>query len=274
MINFPNCKINLGLHVISKRADGYHDLETTFVPIPFEDCLEIERAESDSSLAVSGLVVDGPIENNLCWKAYQLLKEKFRLPAIDIRLHKQIPSGAGLGGGSSDAAFTLKLLNEKFRLSLSKDDLLQLAAKLGSDCSFFIHNTSCIGRGRGELLEPVNLPQINGLFGVLVVPPIHISSAWAFQQIAPKKPKTSLELILQNPIQHWRNDLINDFEAPVFEVHPQLKKIKDQLYNAGAVYASMSGSGSAMYGVFEKMPDVPFDPAFRVKSFVFKKEES
>jgi len=274
VISFPNCKINLGLHVISKRADGYHDLETAFIPIPFEDCLEIERAEGESSLAVTGLPVDGPIENNLCWKAYQLLKEKFQLPAIDIRLHKQIPSGAGLGGGSSDAAFTLKLLNQKFRLSLSKDELLQLAAKLGSDCSFFIHNSPCIGRGRGEQLEELKLSQIHKLFGVLVVPPIHISSAWAFQQVNPQRPATSLERILSMPIERWRNELINDFEEPAFRFHAQLKTIKDQLYNLGAVYASMSGSGSAMYGLFEKLPDVSFDPAFTVKSFLFKKDEN
>jgi 4-diphosphocytidyl-2-C-methyl-D-erythritol kinase len=274
VITFPNCKINLGLRVLSKRTDGYHNLETVFVPVPFEDCLEIERAQGESSLAVSGLIVDGPTENNLCWKAYQLMKNEFRLPAIDIHLHKQIPSGAGLGGGSSDAAFTLKLLNEKFRLQLSQDDLLKLAAKLGSDCPFFIINTPCIGRGRGEQLEPLQLPQLEGLFGIIVLPPIHISSAWAFQQLTPKEPAIPLVQLLQRPIQDWREELINDFENPVFNFHPKLREIKDQLYDAGATYASMSGSGAAIYGVFKKMPEITFDSSFAVKSFAFKKGDN
>ena len=274
MITFPNCKINLGLHILSKRADGYHNLETAFVPVPFEDCLEMERAQGEASLVVSGLTIDGSPENNLCWKAYQLLKEKFQLPALDIRLHKEIPSGAGLGGGSSDAAFSLKLLNEKFRLQLAQPDLLEFAAALGSDCPFFIYNVPCIGRGRGEQLQPISLTSLHGLFGILVLPPIHISSGWAFQQIKPQQPAESLQNVLGKPIHHWRQELINDFEKAVFPVHPQLKEIKDQLYSAGALYASMSGSGSAMYGVFDTLPEIKFNASYTVRTFAFKKEEN
>ena len=267
MITFPNCKINLGLHILARRTDGYHDLETAFIPITFEDCLEIQRSTSDSSLVVSGLPIDGPVEENLCWKAYQLLKQQFSLPPIDIRLHKEIPSGSGLGGGSSDAAFCLKLLNQKFNLQLDQQRLMQLASTLGSDCAFFIVNSPCIGKGKGEQLSPLECSQLNNLFGLLVLPGIHISSRWAFQQIVPQSSRTGIQKILEEPVQTWRNQLVNDFEKAVFPIHPRLNQIKDQLYQAGAMYASMSGSGSAIYGLFEKLPEITFDATVSVKSF-------
>jgi 4-diphosphocytidyl-2-C-methyl-D-erythritol kinase len=274
VIAFPNCKINLGLHILARRTDDYHDLETAFIPITFEDCLEIQRSTSESSLIVSGLTIEGPAEDNLCWKAYQLLKQQFNLPPLDIRLQKQIPSGAGLGGGSSDAAFCLKLLNQKFNLNLDQQRLMEMAATLGSDCAFFILNTPCIGKGRGEQLMPIECSQLNNLFGLLVIPGIHISSRWAFQQIAPESSRISIQKVLGEPVQKWREQLVNDFEKPVFQFHPQLKQIKEQLYQAGAVYASMSGSGSALYGLFEKTPEITFDTSVMVKTFTLYNDEN
>jgi len=167
VISFPNCKINLGLNIVGKRSDGYHDLETVFVPVPFEDCLEIGRATGESTISIAGLSIDGNVESNLCWKAYQLLKNRFDLPAIDIKLYKQIPTGAGLGGGSSNAAFTLRLLNEKFNLQIQQHELIDFASQLGSDCAFFIINQPCIGSGRGEVLTPISVPQLDEMFGGL-----------------------------------------------------------------------------------------------------------
>ena len=273
MISFPNCKINLGLYIIGKRSDGYHDLETVFLPIPVEDCLEIERSTNESSIAVSGLTIDGTRDTNLCWKAYQLLKNKFDLPPIEIKLHKQIPTGAGLGGGSSNGAFTLRLLNEKFNLKLKQYELLDLAAQLGSDCPFFIINQPCIGSGRGDILTPISLPQVEDLFGILVMPGIHISSAWAFQQITPAKPTKAIKDLISLPMQEWKNQLHNDFEEPVFKSHSELRKIKDELYHRGAIYASMSGSGSAIYGIFAELPSFQLPDSYLVKSFSLSQRE-
>ena len=274
MIIFPNCKVNLGLRIVGRRNDGYHDLETIFIPVPIEDCLEVERANESTSLTITGIPVEGDPQSNLCLKAYNLLKSKFDLPPIEIKLHKQIPTGAGLGGGSSDAACMLKLLSSKFNLQLKTDQLIDFAAQLGSDCPFFILNTPCIGTGRGDVLEAIDLPQLRGLFGIMVMPGIHISSAWAFQQITINQSAKTIREITSSPVDNWKNELQNDFEIPVFQSYPELKRIKEQLYSSGAIYASLTGSGSALYGLFKELPSISFAPEYIVKSFVLTPKES
>ena len=255
MVFFPNCKINLGLNIIGKRSDGFHDLETIFYPIQIKDAVEVIET-NNAQFSISGLSIDADVENNLCIKAYRLLKKDFpQLPAIQMHLHKTIPMGAGLGGGSADGAFTLKLLSKKFNLSLSEKQLIEYALQLGSDCPFFILNKPCFATGRGELLEQIDL-DLSAYKFIIVHPGIHISTAWAFSQLSgrckrPDSYKSSKEVIRQH-ISTWKDELKNDFEEPVFAQYPEIKKIKDELYHAGAMYSSMSGSGSAVYGIFEK----------------------
>ena len=251
MVSFPNCKINLGLNIVNKRDDGYHDIETVFFPIQLKDALELIEKEK-FEFSTSGFSIEGEPEKNLCIKAYNLLKNDFpKLPAVQIHLHKAIPMGAGLGGGSADGAFTLKLLNKKFELSLSETQLINYSLQLGSDCPFFILNRPCFATGRGEILEPTEL-ELSVYKFLIVQPPIHISTAWAFSTIQPLKPVKSIKQIIQQSISTWKTELINDFEKPVFEKYPEIKNIKDNFYDAGAIYASMSGSGSAVYGIFKK----------------------
>ncbi len=254
MLVFPNCKINLGLQITGKRADGFHNLETVFYPVPFKDALElIPDANNKSGIEFTGtgLTVDGKPEDNLCMKAYHLLKKKFpKLPAVKIHLHKTIPMGAGLGGGSADAAFMLTLLNNKFRLNLSTDQLVNYALELGSDCPFFIINKPCYATGRGEVLEDIRV-DLTGYKMILINPGIHINTGWAFAKIDPAPSKTSIKKIMQQPVESWKAELLNDFEEPVFTAHPQIKEIKDSLYHQGAIYAAMSGSGSTVFGIFE-----------------------
>ncbi|HYM93684.1 MAG TPA: 4-(cytidine 5'-diphospho)-2-C-methyl-D-erythritol kinase [Chitinophagaceae bacterium] len=267
MIVFPNCKINLGLRLLRKRSDGFHDLETVFSPLPIKDALEAVTAANDTQPSIydiqfssSGLKIEGLEEKNLCIKAFQLLKKKFpSLPSIKMHLHKTIPIGAGLGGGSSDGAFTLKLLNKKYDLGLSNQELIDTALQLGSDCPFFIINQPCFATGRGEILETINLDLTAYKF-VLVKPGIHISTSWAFSQVKPALPGKSIREIIQQPIKKWKDELVNDFEEAVFVVHPEIKQIKDQLYQAGAIFAAMSGSGSTVYGIFktEEKPNLVF----------------
>lgn len=255
MVLFPNCKINLGLHITRKREDGYHDLETIFYPIGIKDVLEIIHAPhpvQDVNFSSSGLAIQGNPSDNLCIKAYQLLKKGYpQLPAIQMHLHKQIPMGAGLGGGSADGAFTLKLLNQLFHLEISEEQLIQYALDLGSDCPFFIINQACFGKGRGELLERISLDLSQYQF-LIVNPGIHIGTGWAFSQINPKPVEQSLVSLINQPIATWKNSLSNDFEAPVMAHYPEIAQIKNDLYQAGALYASMSGSGSTLFGIFEK----------------------
>ncbi len=255
MIVFPNCKINLGLHITRKRQDGYHDLETVFYPVAVKDILEAITGNDQQSpiqFTLTGLPVAGNTDNNLCMKAWQLLKNDFpQLPAIQLHLHKNIPMGAGLGGGSADGAFTLQLLNNKFRLRLSDTQLLDYALQLGSDCPFFILNKPCYATGRGEILTPVQV-DLSGYSWVLVHPAVHISTAWAFANITPAAPAQSLQEAISLPVEQWKDAVTNDFEAPVCAHYPELKKVKEDLYRAGAVYASMSGSGSSFYGLFSK----------------------
>ncbi|MBO9202906.1 MULTISPECIES: 4-(cytidine 5'-diphospho)-2-C-methyl-D-erythritol kinase [Niastella] len=270
MVSFPNCKINLGLHVTRKREDGYHDLETIFYPLPLRDGLEVVKADPDKSgqtaetgnrqwemgngvsLHASGLTVHGNPEDNLCIKAYNLLKKDFpQLGQIDLYLHKAIPMGAGLGGGSADGAFTLQLLNDKFQLGLSREKLLDYALQLGSDCPFFIINKACFATGRGELLQAIQL-DLSAYSFLVVHPGVHINTGWAFSQLTPAPSPQPLPDIIQQPVTSWRNILTNDFEAPVCKHHPALQAIKDELYKSGALYASMTGSGSCFFGIFLK----------------------
>ncbi len=250
MVVFPNCKINLGLHITGKRADGYHELETIFYPVQLKDVLETVSTDGEMVFTTSGMDIPGNTDNNLCIKAYQLLKKDFpRLPAIRMHLHKIIPMGAGLGGGSADGAFALTLLNDQFNLNLSTDQLIQYAAMLGSDCPFFIINQPCFAEGRGEILSPVSL-NLSGYQFVLVHPGIHISTKWAFEQLTPAKSPVPLTHIIAQPIESWKDLLYNDFEAPIARMHPQISSIKNALYEDGAVYASMSGSGSTIFGIY------------------------
>ena len=267
MVSFPNCKINLGLNIVNKRDDGYHDIETFFFPVHLKDSLEIIEKEK-LEFSTSGFSIEGEPEKNLCIKAYDLLKKDFpQLPAVQMHLHKAIPMGAGLGGGSADGAFTLKLLNKKFDLSLSEKQLINYSLQLGSDCPFFILNKPCFATSRGEILEQTELDLSDYKF-LLVQPLVHISTAWAFSTIKTLKPVKSIKQIIQQSILTWKAELINDFEKPVFEKYPEIKKIKDKLYNAGAIYASMSGSGSAVYGIFkkEKAISISFPDNYFVKT--------
>ena len=251
MIQFPNCKINLGLSILAKRADGFHELETVFYPIAVSDALEILPAES-LTLTQTGIAVPGDPSQNLCLKAYNLLKKDFpQLPAVQIHLHKNIPMGAGLGGGSSDGTSALLILNQQFSLGLNDNQLIQYASQLGSDCPFFVYNKACHATGRGEVLTPIELDLSNYQF-LLVHPGKHISTAWAFQQLKPHTKSESIQSVIQKTISEWKDLLINDFEAPVFKAEPTLSTIKEQLYDLGAIYASLSGSGSSLFGIFPK----------------------
>lgn len=280
MILFPNCKINLGLHITRKRPDGYHDLETVFYPLPLRDAVEIVsnqefRAGNTAApiyagqpdgmeLVLSGLPVKGAPADNLCVKAWHLLKKDFpQLPPVQLHLHKAIPMGAGLGGGSSDAAFTLHLLNNKFKLGIPAEKLLDYALELGSDCPFFIINQPCIATGRGELLQSIPL-DLSAWSFLLVYPEVHINTGWAFEQITAAVPEKPISEVISQPVSSWKDSLINDFEAPVCRLHPALGHIKEALYASGAVYASMTGSGSSFYGIFPtgKVPSSLF-PAYK-----------
>jgi 4-diphosphocytidyl-2-C-methyl-D-erythritol kinase len=278
MIVFPNCKINLGLHILRKRADGFHDLETIFYPVNLQDALEVVQntsPTSDIQFNTSGLAIDSLTEENICFKAYRLLKKDFpELPSIKMHLHKVIPSGAGLGGGSSDGAFTLTLLNKKFNLDLTEDQLINYALQLGSDCPFFIKNKPCLATGRGEKLEEVDWNLSNYKI-VLINPGIHVHTGKAFSKITSSDKRTSIKEVIRKPVEEWRGVLKNDFEEIVFAEHPEVKEIKERLYRQGAVYASMSGSGSSVYGLFEKNVELQFDfPAhYFVKEIVFKSSE-
>jgi len=254
MVVFPNCKINLGLHITGKRPDGFHSLETVFYPVALTDMLEIITADA-VSFQSTGLPIPGAADNNLCLKAYHLLKKDFpNLPPVQMHLHKNIPMGAGLGGGSADGAFALQLINNKYKLGLSTEQLIAYAAQLGSDCPFFILNQACYATGRGEILQPVSL-DLSGWHFVLVNPGIHVNTKWAFEQITPGPSGKDLLAIIQSPVDEWKKSLSNDFEAPIAKAYPAIQEIKDQLHALGASYAAMTGSGSTVFGLFNKRPD-------------------
>jgi 4-diphosphocytidyl-2-C-methyl-D-erythritol kinase len=302
MLSFPNCKINLGLQILNKREDGYHNLATVFYPVQWRDVIEVIRrddswqmaddgktlsgvegsdahpersrrvkqsSDNDIHFSSTGLTITGDEANNLCIKAYHLLKKDFpSLPSVEMHLHKTIPMGAGLGGGSADGAFTLKLLNDKFQLGLTQQQLIDYALQLGSDCPFFILNKPCYATGRGEILEPVAL-DLSAYQFVIVNPGIHVNTGWAFAQLqlqgSGRSERPDPKSIIQQPITTWKHQLINDFEQPVFKAHPQIAAIKQQLYDAGALYASMTGSGSTVFGVFEKKQILDFSFKYLMK---------
>jgi 4-diphosphocytidyl-2-C-methyl-D-erythritol kinase len=255
MIAFPNCKINLGLSILAKRPDGYHELETIFYPVGLKDMVEVIHSDDASTpiqFTSTGLTVPGDLNQNLCVKAYELLKKDFpALPNVKIHLHKQIPMGAGLGGGSSDATSVLKIVNQQFNLGLNNLQLIDYAAILGSDCPFFVYEQACHATGRGEKLNPFHCNLSNYQI-VLIHPGIHISTAWAFNQLVPCNKEKSIAEIVAQPIIKWKDTLINDFESPIIQAHPIIGEIKNMLYNKGAIYASMSGSGSSLFGIFHK----------------------
>lgn len=297
MVAFPNCKINLGLNIIHKRNDGYHDLETVFFPVPLTDALEVVRNEISSlksqdtssknkeqrtqnlqatsnqqpatcNFSSTGLPINGSESDNLCVKAYQLLKQDFPdLPAIKMHLHKVIPMGAGLGGGSADGAFALKLLNDKFQLQLTTEQLIKYALQLGSDCPFFIINKPCFATSRGEIMQPINL-NLSAYQLVLVNPQIHIGTGWAFSNITPKVPVTSIQTVIQQPVETWKEALVNDFQAPAIQQYPAIGEAIYQFYEQGAVYSAMTGSGSTVFGLFLKdvKPQLSFPENYFVHS--------
>lgn len=251
MKSYPNVKINLGLNVLRKRPDGYHDLETLFVPyFGFTDILEIEPVAGDASIHISG--ADWDPFSDLSWKAYQLLRADFDFPSVSIELTKRNPVGAGLGGGSADAAFTLRMLNEMFSLKLDDGTLAGYASRLGSDCAFFIHNRPMFGEGRGEILSPFSLDLSAYEIRVEIPDGVAVSTREAYGGIVPQLPETPLRSLLSLPVTEWKNCVCNDFEKTVFPLHPEIVVLKRKMYEGGAVYAAMSGSGSAVFGLFRR----------------------
>lgn len=276
MIVFPHCKINLGLQILHKRSDGYHALQTVFYPLRLRDVLEIIRQPStvleaeEVVFSTSGRQVPGNATENLCVQAYRLLKQDFPdLPAIQMHLHKNIPMGAGLGGGSSDGAFTLQLLNDQFQLGLSLEQLSSYALALGSDCPYFLYSQPCYATGRGEVLTPLSL-SLRKYQIVVVNPGVHVNTGEAFRMLGrgSEAPEAlpDLRSIVQSPPEIWKETLINDFEAPVSSLYPVIHEIKSTLYAAGAVYASMTGTGSTVFGIFhkEQQPALSFPSHFFV----------
>lgn len=256
MITYPCAKINLGLNVVARRDDGYHDLETVFYPVSLCDRLEIEERRSGEypddpcRLVTDGVSISGKLNDNLVVKAYNLLRTLHPdLPPVDIRLTKNIPSQAGMGGGSADCAFTIKMLNYMFSLGLSTIDMQQLATRLGADCAFFINPVPSYATGIGELLTPIDV-KLSGYSITIVKPPVMISTREAFARIVPHKPAACCKDIVARPVEEWKDLLANDFEQSISDIHPEIGRIKQSLYSAGAVYAAMSGSGSTLFGIF------------------------
>lgn len=248
MIVFPNAKINIGLRITSRRPDGFRNLESCFYPVNWCDALEIILA-TETQFTSSGLSIPGEASSNLCLKAYELLQQDFDLKPVRIHLHKNIPIGAGMGGGSADAAFTLKLLNDLFDLKIAVPDLEDYARKLGSDCAFFIQNKPVFAVEKGDVFEPLHL-NISGYKVVVIYPDLHITTAEAYQAVVPQIPTENLKKILQQPVNTWTDRVQNDFEKALFLKYPVLPQLKTYLYQAGALYASMTGSGSAVFGIF------------------------
>jgi 4-diphosphocytidyl-2-C-methyl-D-erythritol kinase len=276
VVLFPNCKINLGLNIIRKREDGFHDIESVFYPLPLCDAIEISKLapadfitkdveQPDIYFSTSGIKIEGSEEDNLCIKAYNLLKNDFpELPQVKMHLLKAIPIGAGLGGGSSDGAFTLRLLNELFNLKVERDKLVEYALQLGSDCPFFIINKPCFAKGRGEILEEIDL-DLNDYHFIIVNPGIHINTGWAFSKLSSIKSENSIRSTIKKPVHDWKDELKNDFEDIAMEAHPLIREIKEKLYQHGALFASMTGSGSTVFGLFdEPLSSSEFPPGCKV----------
>ena len=254
MITFPCAKINIGLQVTERRPDGYHNLDTIFYPIPLHDALEVVPAESegyDCRLHLSGVNIEGAPDTNLVVRAYRLLANDFALPPVDIYLHKHIPTGAGLGGGSADASYMLRLLREMYDLNVSDEQLETYAAKLGADCPFFITGRPVYATGIGNEFHPIDL-DLSGWHLVVVKPDVFVSTKEAYSMVRPAKPEVTLDQKIALPLDEWKESISNDFEEGIFALHPELNDIKAKLYALGARYAAMSGSGSALFGLFEQ----------------------
>jgi len=252
MLVFPNCKINIGLNILSKRTDGFHNIETLLYPVPWTDILEIIPSDYEE-FKFEGIQIECSLHDNLCYKAYQIIKEDYRLPPIQLFLYKNIPNGAGLGGGSADAAFTLMTLNQLFSLQIDETKLMQYASKIGSDCAFFIKNNPAFAIEKGDVFSESQII-LKGYYLLIVKPPVHISTAEAYNRIKPRMPEVPLNALLNRPVSEWHSLIRNDFETPVFAAFPELSEVKKRLYEM-AVYASMSGSGSALYGLFDEKID-------------------
>ena len=256
MILYANCKINLGLDILRRREDGFHDLETVMIPVPEVcDIVEVEKAEGASIFEQKGLVVDCDVEQNLCVKALRLMQRLYGVGEARISLDKRVPFGAGLGGGSSDATAVILALNELFALGLSEDELVDAAAMIGSDTAFFVRNTPQLCTGRGEQMRPIELP-LEGLYLAIAKPVEGVSTKEAYAGVKPAVPQVSLTEALRCPIGEWRRVVKNDFEPHIFAAHPTIAELKHKMYEAGALYASMSGSGSAVFGLFEAQPQL------------------
>jgi len=250
MLVFPNAKINIGLNITEKRVDGFHNLETVFYPIPWYDILEIREANK-FAITTSGVSLDIPPEKNLVVKAFRLLQKDYKLPEIEIALHKNIPAGAGLGGGSADASFMLRVVNERFRLQLSNQVLETYASQLGSDCPFFINNKPTFAEGTGNKFTSIEL-DLSSYEIRTEKPDVFVSTADAFSGITPQKTSFDLTESIKKPIHEWKNFIFNGFETTVFAKHPIIADLKSKMYDDGALYASMSGSGAAVFGIFDK----------------------
>ena len=257
MIVYPNAKINIGLNVVEKRPDGYHNLETVFYPIGLQDILEIKVLDEGNvpecgyKLKITGTILDGSPEDNLVVRAFKMLKHDFNLPPVSIGLYKHIPTGAGLGGGSSDAAFTIKTLNKRFDLRLTDEQMEDYCTRLGADCPFFIKDTPVFATGIGNEFHPVSF-SLKGKHLVLVKPDIFVSTKDAYAKVNVRRPDIPLPELLAQPLETWKDTVINDFERSVFSKYPEIAAIKDSMYDIGAVYASMSGSGSSVFGIFDE----------------------
>ena len=273
MIDYPNAKINLGLYITERRADGFHNIETVFVPIPsLCDILEVITTPNSTQPLVfsqTGLTVEGDINSNLCVKAHRILSRHTSLPNVSMHLYKQIPMGAGLGGGSADGAFALTMLNKLSNKPLSLTELSQIALELGSDCPFFLVNKPCFATGRGEILKPVHL-SLSNMYIMLVNPNIEVNTGLAYRESTPKPAPTNLAVISEFPLVEWKDIIYNDFESTVCSHHPQIKGIKDKLYENGAIYSSMSGSGSTVFAIFRtEPPKGMFAEPFFVKTLTY-----
>ena len=260
MINFPIAKINIGLNVVSKRDDGYHNLETVFYPVPIKDALEVFPMEdgfpSDvrCDLKVTNLFIDGDEQKNLVVKAYNMIAQDYELPRVHVHLYKHIPTQAGMGGGSSNCAYMIRLLNEMFSLGMSDEKMIGYAARLGADCAFFIKAQPAYAEGIGEKLQPISI-DLSGCKMLVVRPNIPVSTKEAFSLITPQVPKKNCLDIVRQPIETWKDELVNDFERSVFAIHPEIGRLKEMMYEQGAIYAAMSGSGSSVFGLFSDTPD-------------------
>lgn len=263
MIQYTNCKINIGLNILSRRDDGFHDIETLFYPVNFlNDAVEILASNDEHDhVYVYGLEINDPEENNLCFKAVKLLRQHFSFPNVTIHLYKNVPMGAGLGGGSADATATLMLVNQLYNLEIPQSLMLNFASKLGSDCAFFVQSTPQIGKGKGEVLSPVHI-NLSGKYLLIVKPNIHVSTADAYRNVSSNNNRIPISKNIQLPIEEWKHVIENDFELSIFKAYPQIAELKRNLYQHGAIYAQMSGSGAACYGIFDTLPlpiEIPND---------------